>query len=576
MNYLLILVTEMNKNIFQQQLFLGFVNKVNTNIVTTHIPSSKYLSKFYNNGEEFHGGLINSFVIIEGENLGFLGKVVSAELPEKERINITSEALKEKDFHPLLKIEVMSMFDYFSMAFNKSICEFPNVGAKVFIARKQVIDLYIKQIEVNNHTLRTSEFAHLVNNYQAKVDFSLQTIFSRHAAIVGTTGSGKSWTTSNLIENIIANNQKAILIDATGEYKSLAEANGNKTKMVILGEQHHFSYKKLTIDDLFYLVKPSANSQIPKLREAIKSLKLIENAHEELTHYIEDHPLGIKTLKKRNQPKEPFLQILNNNINELSKDNLNFDIRSLAFQIENECIWENSQRNSAVFGDTENNSLGFCATLITRINTLLHELQFNRVFNFTGDTGTIDAYEMLDQFVSQNTHNLFYIDLSELPFAFNIREVVANSIGKIMLSYARESKFRRKPVVLIVDEAHQFLNKSVSNDFESFKLEAFDNISKEGRKYGLFLCITTQLPRDIPIGTLSQIGTFLIHRLINQRDKEIVMNAMPSANSEMINYLSELGQGEVILSSTEIKTPLLLKINEPKAEPDSNTPIFIN
>ncbi|MEH7526260.1 ATP-binding protein, partial [Bacillus sp. JJ1503] len=555
-------------------LFLGFVNKVTTNIVTTHVPSSKYLGKFYNNGEEYHGGLINSFVIIEGENLGFLGKVVSSELPEKERIDISSEALKEKDFHPLLKIEVLSMFDYFILDFEKSLCEFPNVGAKVYIARKQFIERYINQIEFKNNSLRTSKFAQLLNNYQANVDLSLQTIFSRHTAIVGTTGSGKSWTTSKLIENILNNNQKAILVDATGEYKNLAEAYEGKAKMVILGVDHHFSYKKLSIEDLFYLVKPSPNSQVPKLREAVKSLKLIENAQEELTIYIEEHPQGNKTLKKKNQPKELFLQLLNQNINEVSSDNLNFDIRSLAIQIENECFWENSQRNAALFGDTENSSLGFCATLITRINNLLNEIQFNRVFNFTGDNGTIDAYDLLDEFINHNTHNLFYIDLSELPFAFNIREVVANSIGKIMLSYAREGKFLSKPNVLIVDEAHQFLNKTVSNDFETFKLDAFDNISKEGRKYGLFLCITTQLPRDIPTGTLSQIGTFLIHRLINHRDKEIIMNAMPSANSEMINFLSELGQGEVILSSTDIKTPLLLKIMEPNVEPDSNTPLF--
>jgi DNA helicase HerA-like ATPase len=143
-----------------------------------------------------------------------------------------------------------------------------------------------------------------------------------------------------------------------------------------------------------------------------------------------------------------------------------------------------------------------------------------------------------------------------------------------MLSFARQGKFKTHPIVMIIDEAHQFLNKTVSSDYESFKLEAFDLIAKEGRKYGLFLCITTQRPRDIPSGTLSQFGTFIVHRLINQKDKEIIHDALPSANKDIIYYLPELGEGEIILSSTDIKVPLLLKVKEPYISPDSVTPVF--
>ena len=560
----------MNKNIFQQQLFLGFVNKVTTGSVTVHVPSSKYLSKFYYYGEEFHGGLINSFVVIEGENIGFIGRVISAELPEKERLDLSTEALKEKDFHPLLKVEILSIFDYFDVSFRKSISDYPNVGAKVFIARKDIIDRYIKQLEIKDSHLKTSNFAHLLNNKKITVDFSLQTLFSRHAAIVGTTGNGKSYTTSKLIENLLANNQKVILIDATGEYRELAESYDTMVQIINLGTAHHIDYRKLTIDDLFYLVKPSMNSQAPKLREAIKSLKLLEYAADELAVYIEE-PNGYKILSKKGKNKEPFLSILHSNIDEVSADDLNFDIRGLAIQVENECIQEGSNDK---FGKTDERSLGFCTTMITRINLLLTENNFNCIFNFNRKNTTVDAYELLENFVNKNNKKLFYMNLSNLPFSFDIREVVANSIGKKMLHFARQGKFKKYPVVMVIDEAHQFLNKTVSNDFESFKLEAFDHIAKEGRKYGLFLCITTQRPRDIPSGTLSQVGTFIVHRLINQKDKEIILNALPTSNKDIINYLSELGQGEVIISSTDIKIPLLLKVNEPIISPDSVTPVF--
>jgi hypothetical protein len=568
------LVICVNKNLFQQQLFLGFVNKVTTGLVTVHVPSSKYLSKFYYHGEEFHGGLINSFVVIEGENIGFIGRVISAELPEKERLDLSTEALKEKDFHPLLKVEILSIFDYFDVAFKKSISDYPNVGAKVFIARKNIIDRYINQIEVKDGNLKTSNFAYLLNNDKVTVDFSLQTLFSRHAAIVGTTGSGKSYTTSKLIEDLLANNQKVILIDATGEYRELAESYDTRAQIVNLGTTHHIAYRKLTIDDLFYLVKPSMNSQAPKLREAIKSLKLLEYVADDLVDYIEEYPDGFKVLCKRDKERDPFLQILNTNIAQISTDDLNFDIRGLAIQVENECIYDTQGTQGVRFGRTDDRSLGFCTTMITRINVLLTENNFNRIFNFSGENSTIDAYELLENFISQNDEKLFYMNLSDLPFSFDIREVVANSVGKKMLYFARQGKFKKHPIVMIIDEAHQFLNKTVSNDFESFKLEAFDNIAKEGRKYGLFLCITTQRPRDIPSGTLSQIGTFIVHRLINQKDKEIILNALPTSNKDIINYLSELGQGEIIISSTDIKIPLLLKVKEPIISPDSVTPVF--
>ncbi|EHL79044.1 hypothetical protein HMPREF1015_02255 [Bacillus smithii 7_3_47FAA] len=86
------------------------------------------------------------------------------------------------------------------------------------------------------------------------MDFSLQTLFSRHTAIVGTTGSGKSYTTSKLVEDLIANNQKVVLLDATGEYEELAKSNSTKAYLVNLGTTHHIDYRKLSIDDLFYLL----------------------------------------------------------------------------------------------------------------------------------------------------------------------------------------------------------------------------------------------------------------------------------------------------------------------------------
>ena len=129
--------------------------------------------------------------------------------------------------------------------------------------------------------------------------------------------------------------------------------------------------------------------------------------------------------------------------------------------------------------------------------------------------------------------------------------------------------------MFFVDEAHQFLNKEVKDEyFQSMRLDSFDSIAKECRKYGLFLCLATQMPRDIPLGTLSQMGTFLVHRLINYKDKEAVESACSTANKSTLAYLPVLGAGEVILMGVDFPMPVMLKVDLPQVEPNSHTPQF--
>ncbi|WP_246627755.1 ATP-binding protein [Paenibacillus solanacearum] len=167
------------------------------------------------------------------------------------------------------------------------------------------------------------------------------------------------------------------------------------------------------------------------------------------------------------------------------------------------------------------------------------------------------------------------IGFEKVGYEYNAREILANSIAKYLLNKARSGTFKNDPIVLFVDEAHQYLNKSLKDDQLNYmELNAFDQIAKECRKYGLFLCIATQMPRDIPVGTLSQMGTFIVHRLINFYDKEAIASACSSANSGILSFLPVLGEGEAILTGVDIPMPVSIKIIEPEIRPDSRTPLF--
>ena len=107
--------------------------------------------------------------------------------------------------------------------------------------------------------------------------------------------------------------------------------------------------------------------------------------------------------------------------------------------------------------------------------------------------------------------------------------------------------------MFFVDEAHQFLNKEVKDEyFQSMRLDSFDSIAKECRKYGFFL----------------------VHRLINYKDKEAVESACSTANKSTLAYLPVLGAGEVILMGVDFPMPVMLKVDLPQVEPNSNTPPF--
>ena len=102
----------------------------------------------------------------------------------------------------------------------------------------------------------------------------------------------------------------------------------------------------------------------------------------------------------------------------------------------------------------------------------------------------------------------------------------------------------------------------------------FDLLAKEGRKYSLSMCIATQRPSDIPEGVLSQIGTLLVHRLTNERDRHVVEQASDELDRSAAEFLPTLAPGQAVLIGVAFPIPLTLQILPPNAPPDSKGPRF--
>ncbi|MAW94508.1 MULTISPECIES: ATP-binding protein [unclassified Leeuwenhoekiella] len=558
-------------NPFRHEYFLGYINQVLPQYVKVHFPSSVLLNGFTHYGKEFNGGLVGSFVVIEGSKYGFLGRITELLLPESERLSLSEKAFQTSEFHPSGKIEILLSFDlYDPLTVKKGLTTYPNIGAKVFVSSGDLVQDYMSRFGIkSDENTKAIELGHLVSSPNINVKVNLQSIFGRHCAVVGTTGGGKSFTVSKLIESLITTGNKAILIDATGEY----DGKYNGLKNINVGfDGNIFHYSQLTVDDLFFILKPSTKTQAPKLMEAIRSLKIVKLLNGKPLEYKgEKIPIDDGVLKKENAKKSPYNHFYYSHVSEIENGKADFDFKKLNLQIAQECAFDKGTHWENIY----NNDFSFCISLVSRINNLTNTPEYNQIFGFQENKNQSDITNSIESFISKkNTNeNLLRLNLKDVKYDFQIRETFVNAIGKFLLNKARNRDFENSPIVVLIDEAHQFLNKSIKDEFFDTKpLDAFDSIAKECRKYGLFLCIATQMPRDIPKGTLSQMGTFIVHRLINYNDKEAISSACSTANKNTLDFLPILGEGEAVVTGVDFPMPIIMKFEKPVEEPNSGTP----
>lgn len=571
----------MNLNPFCSSCFMGYVNEVTPQKVCIHFPSAWLLSQFREHGEVFSGGNVGEFVVIEGERFGFLARVSSVRLPDSERKALSDHAVNDEDsqFHPIAEAELLLSFRMTDpLSTEKTASRFPEIGSRVYAVSFAYVQGLLASTNQKNHLSKQPmvRLGNLVSN-GAVCSLSLNSLLGRHCAIVGTTGSGKSHSVSRILEALVEETQnKVIVLDPTGEYSTF-DAN-EFVESRIMGETCHFPYRQLKVADLFYLLRPTAQSQRPVLAQAIRSLKTVElartNGDKTLDHHIDGHGC----LEKSGKEKRPVQCFQYKHIDQIEDDLCSFDIRNLPFQLKNECVYETKSADDSLhWGGLDSKMNEFQSTLKIRIQELLSKKEFNSLFNLKGDlpSTSMAVPELLNSFFGDSQKRVLRLDFSRVSASFSAREIVANAIAKYLYGAAKSGEYIKVPVVMFLDEAHLFVNKRLLDvDQNVIPLDAVDLIAKECRKFGLFLCLSTQMPRDIPVGTLSQMGTFISHRLINEQDRRTVEMACSSASRPVLDYLPVLGPGEALVTGVELAMPLMLKVNMPTWRPNSSTPLL--
>ncbi len=566
---------EFPQGLLRPELFLGVAASVTARTVGVNLSEAGRVSGSHFAGGRYGRGEVGEFVLIEGQQSLLLGRISEIRLSEPERRAITRSSGSDSQLDALGSIQLLGCVAMDDLRVTAGVDAYPRLGDRIYAAPHRFIALLPRLMEPDEAdavsvmlNLGAIDVAH-----ESTVCIKPERLFGRHCAILGATGGGKSWTTARIIEECIKHKAKLILIDATGEYRDFT---GDFVVHCHLGEPVHKATCSLASSlpptsflesDFVALFEPAGKVQGPKLRAAMRSLRLARiqpdlavngcvRKHEQLKRPITDTELSAEVSALLDDPRQPF------------------DVSKLVHQIEQECVWPNGGTQKAPdltrWGLPDEGSYANCLSLFTRINGVLTSPAFRCVFqcdNAHSLTSKID-----DLIAGGN--RLLRIDLSGIAYEYHAREIIANVIGRYLLTKARDGAFRQSPTVVMVDEAHNFLGRHIGAEDYAAKLDAFELVAKEGRKYGLSICLASQRPRDITEGVLSQMGTMIVHRLTNDQDREVVERACGEIDRASSAFLPNLRPGEAAIIGTDFPIPLTIQIHKPSTRPRSDGPKF--
>lgn len=566
------------KGLVRRELRIGVVSFVSPQFLLINLGSDATKSSgTFHAGARYGKGEVGEFVIVESQQTLAFGRIVEVRLPERDRLRVDNSLASDSNLNVMSKVQLLGTIPLDKVAISSGISVYPRIGDCVYSAPAEFVSLvpmlhgHRDEDHRGNQLLQIGETG---ASSEGLVSVKPEAIFGRHCAVLGATGGGKSWTTARLIEETLKLSSKVILLDATGEYRgfegeAISHYHFGSPVSVATGSQSCcLPPGNFEESDFLSLFDPSGKVQGPKLREAMKSLRLAYKAPRLATAGV---------IRKVNQPKAAYMEALSDpSIAAVVDDPKSaFDFRMLSRQIEEECVYPEGfgpakgQKDPSKWGG-ETGEFAHCISLVTRIEGIIHSQAFSCVFQ--DHQNPIE--DQIDHFIQSPNKRLMRICLSGIGHEYNAREIIANSLGRTLLGKARELQFSEKPVLVILDEAHHFIGKSIGADDGIQQLNAFELIAKEGRKYGLNICLATQRPRDITEGVLSQMGALIVHRLTNDRDRQLIERACGEIDKSAMDFIPVLQPGEAILVGVDFPIPMTVQIIAPNIRPKSDGPNY--
>ena len=219
--------------------------------------------------------------------------------------------------------------------------------------------------------------------------------------------------------------------------------------------------------------------------------------------------------------------------------------------------------------------------LLARIRTMLAD---TRMKNIIGDDVNITLEQWLDNYIGKDMAEdgcVTIIDLSLVPaeIVHIITSVIARMILEALQRY-RKTNEKSLPTVLVMEEAHTFIKRfkedSEMQNVSSICCQVFEKIAREGRKFGLGLVLSSQRPSELSPTVLSQCNSFLLHRISNDKDQELIHRLVPDNLRGLLRELPSLPSQQAILLGWAAELPTMVRMNDLNLDerPHSDDPDF--
>lgn len=507
---------------------------------------------------------INDIVVLAGSNadeklIGILTKVT------KKRIELDEdeEGGEEQYSKNYCVINLVgSFYNKYGIRkesiFKRAINTYPEINSNVYRADEAAMQLIMCAVSNGTASGKNLEIGHFASNHDVAAVLDGNRFFQRHACIVGSTGSGKSYTVASILEKA---NQlpyaNMVVFDLHGEYNELSYAD--QIKICDEPDGLHIPLWFFNYEEIHSLFVESSEGTSTNQRAAVINYIL--------------------------QKKKEYIA---NNISNVSQEIVTadtpvpFSAKGLMEYLEKQNILDINTGEVYKTGDNKGQAktrhgqyYDKLTNLITRLRTKMDDKKYGFVFN---EKNTMDAHylnQFADRIMGNRQYRIKVLDLSEVPsdMLAIVIGIVTRLIYDIQFWITPSKNEVRHPLVLVCDEAHIYMSNDMSKmkAVEKKSLEIFEKIAKEGRKYGIGLLIVSQRPAELNTTIMSQCNNIISLKVTNDRDKSAVATMLTDSLVGIVEMLPNLDVGECVVVGDAIMLPSKIILDKPDEKPKSAT-----
>lgn len=460
--------------------------------------------------------------------------------------------------------------------FKRGVSLFPTLDDEVHIVTED--DLIViygtsgpSMVEIGTHAASES--------LPAMID--LDKIVTRHAAVLGSTGSGKSNTIAGILKALTNGtfpSARVLVIDPHGEYSTALQSVAKVWSIGDASSPLIVPYWALSFDEFawFLVDRRSASESLQdtslrdyifdKKRDRCSTLKAGVLSADEVT-VDSPVPFSIKDLWYYFDRKERVT------FREMARTTEALEVEGSSETLTPARFTPPGAGSSPPFKPTS--SLGM-ATYTSKILARLKDRRFDFLLNPGSYNGTDkDLNDLVSEWINHDKA-ISVLDLGGIPF--EITDLLVGVVTRILFEamfWGRELPGigRQRPLLLVYEEAHAYLPRGGNAPFVAgYAGRAVRRIFKEGRKYGIGAVVVSQRPSELDETILSQCGTFFSLRLSNSDDQGRIKSTIPDALSGLIDLLPALRTGEALIVGEGVQIPSRVRLPLVEPRPRSNDP----